>query len=203
MNYADFNTQPDGFPLESDATLGFVQSAYLDGIRAMAKITGADNIIVTGLIRTGNSVTEGWILKDGDLVFFEAGSYLDTYVISTDVEQKANTNGTLVDRYFTKKAMFGTGPSQFNFTDLRRVDNLQTQQTGASYIARGGFGATTWIILDGLEPNNGGVNGIESGRVLYQGRFAAIPPYALAVDQNNPVFLTPEMEWSTSDGVNY
>lgn len=120
MNRADFTTAPDGFPLESDATLGFMQDNYQDAIRALAQITGDDLIIVSGCIESGSVMSPGWILVDGDLVFFEGGSISTYFVITETVTQKANQNGTLVDRYFVKKAMFGTGAGQIAYNTLKR-----------------------------------------------------------------------------------
>jgi hypothetical protein len=198
MNYGDFNTQPDGFPLESDATLGFMQATYLSGLRALARLSGSNDIILSGLVRTGSSVTEGWIYKDGDLVFFEAGSYDDTYIIETTAEQKANQNGQLVDRYFTKVARFGTSTgTQYNFADLVPIDDLRTTQDSISRVATAGNGSTVWNVISGLEPVSGGVGGISSGALLYRGRLHLVPSYPSAVSSGSPVYLTPAMEWST------
>lgn len=120
MNYADFTTAPDGFPLESDATLGFMQTAYSEAVRALAQLAGDDLVVVSGCIESGSVMSDGWILLDGDLVFFEGGTISANFIIQEVATQKANQNGTLVDRYFVKKAVFGSGPSEVPCASLRR-----------------------------------------------------------------------------------
>jgi hypothetical protein len=50
MNYTDFFAAPNGFPLESDATLGFMQTDYQSAITGLAKLAG---------YRPGDSVRHG------------------------------------------------------------------------------------------------------------------------------------------------
>lgn len=208
MNYADFNTQPDGFPLESDATLGFMQSNYQDTIRALAKLAGADNIIITGVEDTGGSVSEGWILHDGDLVYFEAGTKSTYFIIEEVATQKANSNGALVDRYFTKVAKFGTGPDQVAFSVLTRINHLEALGNYIQYIASGGrFGATTddWVVLNGLEPQGSpaGDDGISAGIVIRYGHIFSVPAYGSPVSAGSPAYLTPDNTWTGSSDPNY
>lgn len=127
MNNADFNTQPNGFPLESDATLGFMQTDYQSAIRGLGAYFG-DLVIISGMVETGANVSSGWIMVGGDLVFFQGGAKQATFVITTTSVSKANQNGTLVARYFTKKAQFGTGSGQYNYSALQRLEGIQTLQ---------------------------------------------------------------------------
>lgn len=201
MNTIDFNTQPDGFPLESDATLGFLQSSLAGAINALSKLAGANNIIITGVEESGASVSEGWILHDGELLFFEGGTKSTYWIIEETVVQKANENGTLVDRYFTRKAKFGTGPSQVAYSLLWRATDLQIQELSDYYLAILGAGAGTesWVIIDGLEPALSGAGGIGSGIAIYQGKTFYVPQYdAAAVSEGSPIYLTPAGVWTAS-----
>jgi hypothetical protein len=208
MNYADFNTQPDGFPLESDATLGFMQSSYLDGLRALAKIVAGDQAcIVTGVEISGGSASAGWIYYDGDLVYFQAGTVSDYFIIEETAEQKANQNGTLVDRYFTKVAKFGTGPDQVPFSLLTRINHMEAIGNYMHYMATGGEfgGADRWVILDGLEPQGSpaGNTGISSGIAMYSGYVMSVASYGSQVTAVSPVYLKPDGTWTGSSDSTY
>ena len=128
MNYADFDTQPNGFPLESDATLGFMQRDYQSAINGLGNYFGNDKVIVSGLVHAGANASDGWIMLGGELIFFQGGVRQTTFVIAEPWVQKANENGALVNRYKTKKAMFGTGAVQYNYADLQRLEGIHALQ---------------------------------------------------------------------------
>lgn len=200
MNYADFETQPDGFPLESDATLGFMQSNYQDAIRALCQIVNGDNsTIITGVEEVGGSVTDGWIWHDGDLIFFQGGTKSTYFIVEEVATQKANSNGTLVDRYFTKVAKFGTGPDQVPYTLLDRINDIRLIMSTLFQVgAAGPFGG--WLVLDGLTPTGSpaGSTGIFSGSVMYNGRRFSAPAYGSAVSEGSPIYLTKDGEWTAT-----
>jgi|GEM_PF-1974610 len=128
MNYSDFFTQPNGFPLESDSTLGFMQTDYQSAIKALGKLAGEDNIILTGLVVSGGVASNGWILYGGDVVFFQGGAVQSTFIIVETVVNKNNQNGASVPRYTTKRAVFGTGTGAVAFSTLVRVQSLSFLQ---------------------------------------------------------------------------
>lgn len=128
MNYTDFFTQPNGFPLESDATLGFMQSDYQTAINGLGNYLGNDKVIVSGLVHAGANASDGWIMLGGELIFFQGGVRQATFVVTEVWVQKANENGALVNRYKTKKAQFGTGSVQYNYADLQRLEGIQALQ---------------------------------------------------------------------------
>jgi len=192
MNYADFSTAPDGFPLESDATLGFMQSAYVDALRGLAKMAGADDIIVSGLVVTGGIATDGWILKDGDLVFFQGGTVGSTYLIETTAEQKANENGTLYDRYFTKKARFGSGAGAHNWADLVRAESL----TNLIDIIRNTFGDGN--VIFGMESTVAGASvDISAGAAFLGGAYVEAPSYS----GSYPAYFKEDGTWTATEPV--
>lgn len=189
MNSADFSTAPDGFPLESDATLGFMQSAYLDGIRALARMAGADNVIVAGLNVVNGVASDGWILKEGDLVRFTGGNVTATYVIETTAQQKANENGSLYDRYFQKSARFGSGVGAFQFSELARAESL----TNLVGIIRTTFGDGN--IISGCESTVTGASvSITAGAAFLGGNYTVVPSY----DGSFPAYLREGGVWTAT-----
>lgn len=127
MNYADFNTQPNGFPLESDATLGFMQADYQSAINGIGKYFG-ESVILSGMAEAAGNVADGWILLNGEVLFFQGGAQQATFVITETWVQKANENGSLVNRYKTKKAQFGIGGTTYAYSSLQRLEGLQALQ---------------------------------------------------------------------------
>lgn len=190
MNTIDLNTQPDGFPLESDATLGFMQSNYESGIRALCALAGSNAIIVSGMVEAGGNISDGWIWYDGDLVFFQGGAIAAQFVINTVAEQKANQNGTLVDRYFTKKAQFGSGTGAINFSVLKRVNNLDELTGRIQKI----LGLESAVILDGCEVTPIGLSSVSiaAGTVLMDGNWIVTEEYS----GDHPVYLNLQGEYT-------
>lgn len=199
MNTIDFNTQPDGFPLESDATLGFLQSNLADAVTAVAKLAGLDNIIVAGLIESAGTYSDGWIIYGGELLFFQGGTGSSTFFISQTVTQKANQNGAMVNRYFVRTAKFGSGTGTEAFNTLTRINTLSDVRNAFNSFSGAGLFASDWTILAGLTPLSGGTSGISNGKLLYQGRYMNIPTYNDgAVTAVNPVYLTTSGAWTTT-----
>jgi hypothetical protein len=198
MKRIDFS-QPNGFPLEADATLGFMQSDYQDAIKGMAGFFG-DNTIVSGLQITGGSVSEGWILVDGELIFFPAGTYQPTFYIKQDVVSKANQNGALIDRYFTKTARWGTSSlyPQYSFAQLQRLQDYQRFQRAFSGI----IGIESTVIISGCEVTvTGGDVAITAGMLYVNGEVFLSPALASPAF---PVYLKQEgsnMNWVSVEPV--
>jgi microcystin-dependent protein len=123
MNHISF-AQPNGFPLEADATLGFMQSDYQSGINALAKALGGDYVIVSGCEKLGANYAAGWVVVGSEFLRFEGGAVgLNCFVAQTIV-QKPNADGTLVNRYFTRSIKMGDGVGQFGFYQFVRIDSL-------------------------------------------------------------------------------
>lgn len=158
MNYADFDTQPNGFPLESDATLGFVQRNFQEALEnGLAKILGPGSWILDGVVVTGGVASDGWVYHNGEILFFQGGSVSANFIIDENVVQKANEDSTLIDRYFTRFCRFGTGAGQTAFDSLKRwngVANLTLVNswatTGAAVVKRQGQVATVQVFITTL-----------------------------------------------------
>jgi hypothetical protein len=123
MNNISF-VQPNGFPLEADATLGFMQSDYQGGINALAKALGGDYVIVSGCEKVGANYAAGWVVVGGELLRFEGGAVGTACYIAQTILPKPNADGMLVDRYFTRSVKMGSDSGSFGFYQFVRMDNL-------------------------------------------------------------------------------
>lgn len=193
MNYADFFTQPLGFPLESDATLGFMQTDYQNAVKGLAKAFGADMVIVSGMAESGGTVADGWVLLGGDLVFFEGGAKQSTFVVSEVWQSKNNSNGSPVNRYKTKKAVFGTGGTTYLYANLVRVESISGLQGRLFNLC-----IENEVILSGCAVSsvNTGASTlvIAAGVAMIGSKFVTAPSYSGAY----PVFLKQDGTYSTT-----
>mgnify|MGYP000887919551 CR=1 FL=1 len=183
MNQADFSTATNGFPLESDATLGFMQSAYTDAANALAKMMGPDMVVVSGMVESGNAVGSGWILLNGELVKFMGGTKSATFIIVDSWEKKANQDGQLYDRYLTRMAQFGTGSVEYNYADLQRSEAIVTLRERIVDL----FSLETGVIVKGCE-----VSGVTSTNLNISAGVAIINRKMIAVGSYSgtfPVYL--------------
>ena len=127
MNDINFST-PNGFPLEADATLGFMQSDYRRAIEAMAIfVSEGKNVILSGVNYYQSAgqtyYSEGWVVTQyGQLMRFVGGVAQTTCCLEETIVQKPNADGTLVSRYYTRRMVFGAGALQVNFSDFKRIE---------------------------------------------------------------------------------
>jgi hypothetical protein len=193
MNYADFFTSPNGFPLESDATLGFMQTDYQNAIKGLAAFFG-EEVIISGLVETPTTASDGWIFLNGDLIFFEGGVKSATYIIEEVGVEKANENGDLIERYITKKARFGSGGTTYNWADLQRLEGLQALQNRVIDI----IAFEDEVVLSGCAVSSvddiGFTLAISAGVVMIDRKFLSMPAYA----GGYPVYANSDGEWVNS-----
>ena len=123
MNTINFQ-QGTGFPLEAE-TLGFMQNTYVKALSALAKMAGENNVILTGMIDSGTSVSDGWVLFQDEVFFFKGGIKTATFIVNEVVTPLNNANGNAVDRYYERQLRFGTGGVAYAYSLLRRVQSLQ------------------------------------------------------------------------------
>ena len=101
MRKIDFS-QIGGYPLAQD-DLGYLQGAYTECLKAMASIcnSGGAPVIITGMAVSGggNTVSDGWLYYNGELVKFAggtvapAGGEVAMVNIVTNTTSLAFTNG--------------------------------------------------------------------------------------------------------------
>jgi len=192
MNTVNFE-EPDGFPLEADATLGFMQANYQDALTGLAAYFG-DGVIISGLVEASGNASDGWIMLDGELLFFEGGAIASTFIIEETVVQKANQDSTLLDRYFTRKAKFGTGGITYNWADLQRLEGIQALQNRILDTIL----HESEVVLSGCEVSsvNTGLSTLEisAGVVVINRKFIAAPAYS----GGYPVYIDESGEWQNS-----
>lgn len=195
MNYADFTTQPNGFPLESDATLGFMQSDYQDAIIGLAGLAGGNNVIVSGCVDSGASVSAGWVIVNGSLMKFAGGTKQLNVVVTETKVQKVNDGGALVDRYFTRTLQFGSGTGSFPYANLIRIDTVQGLINKiTSLFSLEPEVIVTGCVVSGVTISN--VN-ISAGIAIINNKFLTTPAYSGGF----PVYLNELGQWVNTQPV--
>jgi microcystin-dependent protein len=171
MNHINF-AFPNGFPLEADGTLGFMQTDYQS---ALGGLIGAyENCIVSGCQFNGNVVSDGWIVFNGELVQFRGGDYNAHFEIVERTELKPNEDGSMIPRYTTKFAAFSAA-GQHEFALLRRLPTpMETQSLLFS------FHNENAVIVSGCmvnHPTPDTLNYISAGTVLMGGNLYNVPVF--------------------------
>lgn len=123
MNKIDVQ-QTGGFPLETD-TLNAMQQAY-DVFNSLGNII-APLAIVSGCDITGNSVTDGVVYINGEVLNFKGGALSDTVIIQEDSESRNFENGENKIVYRTRYARFGSSVQTTNYrwADFHRTITLK------------------------------------------------------------------------------
>ncbi len=117
MNTINFD-QTGGFPLETE-TLKKMQTAFLS-LQQLGFLAG-DKAIVSGCTTSGSSTTDGYIFLNGELLFFKGGTNQTYIVIQETIETAEYEDLQLKDTYITRTACFGTGVTQYEWSDFRRI----------------------------------------------------------------------------------
>lgn len=120
-----------GFP-GTNKTLRFIQDAFREPLESLAKLAG-EKTILTGVVNTGGTVSQGFITYNGEIIPFQAGPYASTVTIIESIENVAyNTDAnddTILDSlpaYRTIYARCGTGGSViFPYSDLSRLKTVK------------------------------------------------------------------------------
>jgi hypothetical protein len=119
MNSINFDK--NDFPLTT-TVLGFMQSsaALIEQLTALV----GGNYILSGGVKTGTSVSPGFVVIDNQVMPFTGGT-LQQYVRVVTSE----TEITVQDSKYTrteKNLVFGSGSGQFEYSSLRRASDLLT-----------------------------------------------------------------------------
>jgi hypothetical protein len=117
--------EPDGFPLNQQR-LEWMQEAYsaiFDGFAAMI----GDNVIMSGCIVAGNTVSDGWLVIDGALYPFKgtAAGIQASIIIRETKTPLTFKNGQQKEVQFYKYAEFGTGAGSIAWNTLIRLSSLK------------------------------------------------------------------------------
>lgn len=113
--------QLGGFPLNQQR-LEWMQTAYAELSGGLAAMFG-DNVIVSGCIVSGQSVSDGWIVVNGELLPFLGSQtgVLDTFLIRTDLTPLTFKDASNKSVQFRKYAQFGTSSDAIAWNSLKRM----------------------------------------------------------------------------------
>ena len=121
-------TQVGGFPFTQEV-LDFMQQSYRDAVKGIAGLCG-NKTIISGVVVTGGSVSNGWISYNDELIPFIGGATGAGVVVEETSETLEFEDGVNRPVKFTKVAYIGT-PQTFPFSDLKPLVQLkEIWQTG-------------------------------------------------------------------------
>lgn len=120
----NLNFEGGQYPLSTQA-MAFIQ----DMINSCGLLTliGGKNYILSGCEKTGNTVSDGWIVVNGELLPFQGGTAANTIVVVEEAED-VNANGMTFERARIRRyAKFGTGTGA-NYWSWSIFNPLPTNQ---------------------------------------------------------------------------
>ena len=122
MNKINFN-QTGGFPLSTNI-LDAMQSAYAV-FNQLGSLAG-NKAIISGCEQLGNTVADGVIFLNGEILPFKGGAIGSSIIIKEESESRVFEDGATKPVIFKKYATFGSSLPEKTFTwaEFKRVDNL-------------------------------------------------------------------------------
>lgn len=122
MNRIDYNLA-GGFPF-STQILDAGQKAY-NILNAFGYLSGDNSVIITGCVAgTGGTVTDGMVFINGELMPFKGSTVTAKVIIVQTADARGFEDGSVKPVIYTRYATFGTGGTEFTWTDFRRPLNL-------------------------------------------------------------------------------
>lgn len=123
MNRQNFESK-DRFPLSTQA-LTFMQDMIM--ATAQLALIGGNRYILSGCLMTGNSVSDGIIVIDGEIISFRGGIAVETITIMEEVIQVSANGLTFENARVKRYAKFATG-SGVNYYPWADFKPLQTNK---------------------------------------------------------------------------
>lgn len=120
MNRIDFSLT-GGMPMYQN-TLDFLQQEYTGAINALANLAGK-RAIIAGCETVGNTVKNGWLAIDGELVRFKGGVVQQYIAINESVESDTFEDTITKPLYYTRVAEF-VNVGTIAWADFRRVEEM-------------------------------------------------------------------------------
>ena len=122
MNKLNFN-QTGGFPMSTNI-LDAVQTAY-SLFNHLGSLAG-ELVIISGCVITGNTVSDGAVYINGELLEFKGGSISTNVVIKEETESGVFEDGATKPIIYKRYAGFGSSTPEktFKWEDFKRVENL-------------------------------------------------------------------------------
>lgn len=122
MNKINFN-QTGGFPLSTNI-LDAMQSAYAI-FNQLGSLAG-NKAIISGCEQLGNTVADGVIFLNGEILPFKGGAIGTSVIIKEESESRVFEDGATKPVIFKKYVTFGSSLPEktFVWAEFKRVDNL-------------------------------------------------------------------------------
>ena len=122
MNKLNFN-QTGGFPMSTNI-LDAVQTAY-SLFNHLGSLAG-ELVIISGCVITGNTVSDGAVYINGELLEFKGGSVSTNVIIKEETESRVFEDGATKPVIYKRYAGFGSSTPEktFKWEDFKRVENL-------------------------------------------------------------------------------
>lgn len=117
-------TKLNGFPLTQNR-LAYMQESYRSCLGGLANMIG-NLTIVSGctIDQATNTVADGWIVYNGELIPFVGGGYSDYVVVQEDSTNLIFKDGSEQAVQFNKYAFCGL-PATFAFASLKRIQPIR------------------------------------------------------------------------------
>lgn len=200
---------PGGFPVHEGA-LDFMQTGYSDPIKGLANMAG-NMTIISGMTEVGNNVSAGWIVINGELLPFLAGSKQTSFIVEEIAKQQRFRNGDNNTVYYTRQARFGSGVTQYPYAALKRIASNSIMQDAETFATSRALRRVSElslyepnIIVSGCDVSDVNMVNqtctISSGKVILGEQYYITPVYAGTF----PVWLNSSGVWVTNDpgGIN-
>lgn len=122
MDKIKFN-QTGGFPLDTDI-LGAMQTAY-SIFNHLGSLAG-DKAIISGCQLTGNSVSDGVVFINGEILPFKGGTQGSSIIIKEESESRVFENGATQPVIIKRYASFGTSTPEktFAWAEFKKFNDL-------------------------------------------------------------------------------
>lgn len=120
MNKIDFQ-QTGGFPLDANI-FSFLQNAW--GLLQVFGELAGNLSILQGCTKNGNTVSDGVVYVDGELLPFKRSSGTKV-IIKEERTALQFEDGNSKEVEITRYATMGVGSVSWNFSDFKRIDNIQ------------------------------------------------------------------------------
>ncbi|BAV09405.1 hypothetical protein SAMN05421788_101841 [Filimonas lacunae] len=196
MNRTIDFTQAGGLHLYQD-TLAYMQKAYSDVSDAIAGILG-NKLILSGCTEQNGSVSEGWIVINGEVIPFASGLKADYITIETTTATEQFEDGEQKPVYTVKKARLSTISSgNVAFSDFVRLpfgENLKDFAFNVKTIQKA-LVLENEVILSGCAASvNASILSVSSGYCMFSGKLVQTPAYTGA----SPVYLKEDGNYSNT-----
>lgn len=149
MNIADFQ-QLEGFPLRTN-TVKFMQDAYSQ-LQAFGALAGEKSII-SGCVEQGNSVSDGFVFYNGELLAFKGALKEDKVIIIEEVETDVFKDQSIKDVYKTRYITFGDDGNGILWSEFKRYYINQPIKKEIKWVGRditnADLAGTGWFIANG------------------------------------------------------